>query len=491
MKRIIKDYILIIIAGMIFPFYSCNKIDLKPISSLTEADFFKTSSDLDLAVIGVYNRYQQIFPRKWTLFEMSTDNIYRSVYITVGGLEQMDLVNYQSSNDIFKNFWQDSYNGIFRANAVLKYLDVPDTYPGSLKDQLEGEAKFMRALFYFDLVRSFGGVPKVTDLLTVSEARNTVRASKEEIYNLIKTDLTSAIEKLPNYSNAAKGRASKEAAIALLGKVYIYTEEWDLADKMLSNIIDKQFGLMDHYGDLWKEQFEDNEEIIFAIKYIANQNGQRLSLDFLPYQGVEGFSGSSGGELALPSWSAMKIFSSEDKRGDATFTKLWRDPNGGNQQYVWRPFISKFISQSAQSSGLDLPVLRYADVLLLKSEACYRVNKIDSSLFFLNKVRARGFEDNSHNYAITDISTPEIFLDKLLLERNLELAYECQRRPDLIRTGRYAQVMQNVEWSFNPQTNTSQLVHIDVKPYQLLYPIPQFEIEVSGSSILEQNPGYN
>lgn len=471
------------------PFYSCNKVDLTPISSLTEANFFKTSNDLELATIGVYNKYQSILPRNWTLFEMSTDNMYRSQYITVGGLEQMDLVNYQSSNDIFKNFWQSSFNGIFRANSVLKYLDVPDDYVGTRKDQLEGEAKFMRALFYFDLVRAFGGVPEVTKLLSVEESREIPRASQKEIYDLIKEDLLSAIGKLPPYANMAKGRASQEAAIALLGKVYIYTEEWELADKTLSGVIGTRFDLIDHYADLWKEESEDNKEIIFAIKFVANQNGQRLSLDFLPYQGVEGFSGSAGGELALPSWSAMKIFLDEDKRKDATFTKYWKEP-GSNQPLVWRPFISKFISQVAQSSGLDIPVLRYADILLLKSEACYRMNKVDSSLFFLNKVRARGFENESHNYTPADISSNEAFLDKLLMERNLELAYESQRRPDLIRTGRYATVMSDVEWDYNPQTNSSQHVHIDVKPFQLLYPIPQFEIELSGGGILEQNPGY-
>jgi hypothetical protein len=347
----------------------------------------------------------------------------------------------------------------------------------------------MRALFYFDLVRAFGGVPKVTKLLSVEEARETPRSSQKEIYDLIKEDLLSAIDKLPPYANTAKGRASREAAIALLGKVYIYTEEWELADKTLSRVIGTRFDLIDHYADLWTEESEDNKEIIFALKFVANQNAQRLSLDFLPYQGVEGFSGSGGGELALPAWSAIKIFLDEDKRKDATFTRYWKEP-GSNQPLVWRPFISKFISQAAQSSGLDIPVLRYADILLLKSEACYRMNKVDSSLFFLNKVRTRGFESESHNYTLSDISGNEAFLDKLLMERNLELAYECQRRPDLIRTGRYVNVMSDVEWNYNPQTSSSQHVHIDVKPYQLLYPIPQFEIELSGGGVLEQNPGY-
>src|SRR5690606_2844773 len=144
---------------------------------------------------------------------------------------------------IFRNFWQASYNGIFRANAVLANLDNPQDYTGNIKGMLEGEARFMRALFYFDLVRGFGGVPAITDILSVSEAQATPRASIEEIYALIVNDLQAAISLLPMPEDTANGRASQGAAVALLGKVYIYLEDWANAYEYLNMVSDYNYAL--------------------------------------------------------------------------------------------------------------------------------------------------------------------------------------------------------------------------------------------------------
>lgn len=487
MKNRIKLYIVSLI--LIAPFYSCDVVDLDPISTLTEANFFKTSEDMDRAVLGVYSRYQSRKPRDWSLFEMPTDHLYMSSYRFIGGLEALNNLDFQPQNDILRNFWQATYNGIFRANSILINLDVPEDYTGNEKNQYEGEARFMRALFYFDLVRVFGGVPLVTTVLTVEETKNVGRASAEEIYNLIQEDLQAAVDLLPDRGSIASGRASKEAAMALLGKVFVYTEDWEQANSMLDGVINAGFELMSNYGDLWKEEFEDNNEVIFAMKYIANDNGHILSRDFLPYFGVEGYSSSAGGEVALPAWSAIKVFLDEDSRKDATFTLYWHSP-GSNEEDAWRPYVSKFIAQSASSSGLDLPVIRYADVLLLKAEASYRLGDMDATLNALNQVRSRAFGGESHNYTAADIADPEDFLDKLLLERQLEFAYENERWMDLVRTGRMQSVMSQVEWSYNPTTGQAQEVSLNPQPHHRLFPIPQHEIDQSEPGVIEQNPGY-
>lgn len=487
MKNRINLYIVLLI--LIAPFYSCDVVDLDPISTLTEANFFKTSEDMDRAVLGIYSRYQSRKPRDWTLFEMPTDHLYMSSYRFIGGLEALNNLDFQPQNDILRNFWQATYNGIFRANSVLINLENPEDYTDNEKSQYEGEARFMRALFYFDLVRVFGGVPLVTTVLSVEETKNVSRASADEIYNLIKEDLIAATDLLPEWSSTVSGRASKEAAMALLGKVYVYTEEWDLANNMLDQVIGAGFELLSDYGNLWKEEFEDNNEVIFAMKYIANDNGHILSRDFLPYFGVEGYSSSAGGEVALPAWSAIKVFQDEDSRKDATFTLYWHSP-GSNEEDAWRPYVSKFIAQSASSSGLDLPVIRYADVLLLKAEASYRLGNVDAALNALNQVRSRAFEGNSHNYTAADIADPEDFLDKLLLERQLEFAYENERWMDLVRTDRMIPVMSEVEWSYNPTTGEAQKVQLNPQPHHELFPIPQHEIDQSEPGVIEQNPGY-
>ena len=487
MKNRIKLYIVILI--FLSPFYSCDVVDLDPISTLTEANFYNTSDDLDRAVLGVYSRYQSRKPRDWSLFEMPTDHLYMSSYRFIGGLEALNNLDFQPQNDILRNFWQNTYNGIFRANSVLVNLDKPDDYTGNERDQYEGEARFMRALFYFDLVRVFGGVPEVTTVLTVAETQTVPRASAEEIYGLVKEDLLAAIDLLPEYANIAKGRASRSAAMALLGKVYVYTEEWEKANAILDQVIGQNFELLDEYGNLWKEEFEDNSEMIFAMKYTANDNGHILSRDFLPYFGVEGYSSSAGGEVALPAWSAIKVFLDEDSRKDATFTLYWHSPGSGEED-AWRPYVSKFIAQNASSSGLDLPVIRYADVLLLKAEASYRMGDADGALNALNQVRSRAFKGDSHNYTAADIANPEDFLDKLLLERQLEFAYENERWMDLVRTGRMQSVMAEVEWSYNPTTGDAQEVQLNPMPHHVLFPIPQHEIDQSDPGVIGQNPGY-
>src|SRR5690606_34518566 len=197
---------------------------------------------------------------------------------------------FSPENPLFSSFWQNSYNGIFRANAVLAYLDNPTDYTAGKKDQLEGEAKFMRALYYFDLVRMFGGVPPVTALLSIDEAKNTARASQEEIYGLIIQDLNDALAKLPEPSQQATGRAHKAAASALLAKVYVSLEDWTNAKTSLDAVEAYGYQLDDDFAQLWSLSNEDNEETIFAIKYTENTNGHVLSTDFLPYFGVTGIS---------------------------------------------------------------------------------------------------------------------------------------------------------------------------------------------------------
>lgn len=486
-----KKYIIAALATVALAFTACEDqvTELTPISTLTEANFYKTADDMDRAVIGVYSRYQSRLPRDWAMLEMPTDQLHMSAYRHIGGLEAMNTLDFQPQNDIFRNFWQASYNGIFRANAVLKYLDIPSDYTGSKKTQLEGEAKFMRALFYFDLVRSFGGVPKVTSILTVSESQATPRASEDEIYALIISDLTDAIDKLPLPGSIATGRATQGAAVALLGKVYIYREDWQNALTYLNKVSDYGYALESNFADLWKLTNENNEEVIFSMKYTANTNGHVMSSDFIPYFGVEGIS-PTGLETADLSWSLHKKFEDADTRKAATITEYWRAP-GSSDVPSWRPYISKFAApHSGASSGLDLPVLRFADILLLKAEALYHANQPDAALVELNKVRERAFGDASHNYQLSDISTLDLFIDKLLLERELELALENQRWFDLVRTDRFMEELAEVEWSYNDQTQTAQVVQLNPQPHHRYFPIPQHEIDQSNPGVLAQNDGY-
>ncbi|MEX0772840.1 MAG: RagB/SusD family nutrient uptake outer membrane protein [Balneolales bacterium] len=459
--------------------------NLSPESELTAPGFYQNAQDLNAAVLGVYSSYQSRLPNDWTMLEMPTDNMHRTGYHNIADLNVMNNLSWSSEANPFVGYWQQSYNGIYRANGVLANLDTPIDYAPDQKEQLEGEAKFMRALFYFDLVRAFGGVPQVTELLSVDEARGTPRSSESEIYTLILDDLEDAYELLPEPGNIASGRANKGAAVALRGKVHIFLEEWDEALTYLEMVDDYNYTLENNFADLWDLENEDNNEVIFAMKYIDGENGHRMSTNFLPYFGVPGI--GNGDEDAFPSWDLHKEYDEDDARKEATITEYYLNPEADeDDDPVWYPYISKYaVEHTSGQSGLDLPVLRYADIVLLKAEALFRTDQPGQALIELNEVRERAFGDVSHNY-----TNSNDFMDKLMHERRLELAFENERWFDLVRTGRYLTELTEVEEDYNIGTGVPVTVDLDPEEYHKYFPIPLEEIDQHGEDVLEQNDPY-
>jgi starch-binding outer membrane protein, SusD/RagB family len=460
--------------------------DLTPESSLTEANFYQTADDMERAILGVYNSYQQIYPRNWVLFEAPTDHIHKSEYDFIGGLQQVDQLGFHPDNDIFENFWQNNYNGIFRANSVLSNLDRPEDLPDADRQQIEGEARFLRALFYFDLVRAFGGVPEITSPISIEEAMSTPRASSDTIYDLIISDLEIALSNLPAKGEIESGRATTGAAAALLGQVYVYLEDYETALTYLDQVEDMGYILLENFDDIYSLENEDHDEGIFTLKYIENENGNVLPSDFIPYFGVEGFA-SLGGQIADLSWDLHQEFQEEDSRKDATITEMWRNPDSEDSEPTYRPYPSKFLvpHNGRVSSGLDVHVIRYAEVILLKAEALYYTNDEQGAVDYINMIRERGFGNSDFNYTTADIASEEDFIDVLLLERQLELALENERWPDLVRTGRFIDELSTIE------RTQSLTVDLDVESHHALFPIPQHEINETEPGVLEQNPGYN
>lgn len=473
---------------------SCQKevLDLTPPSSLTEADFYKSAKDMNGAVLGVYVRYQSRKPTDWALLELPSDNLYRTGYSTLGGTDQINNLAFTSDNPLFASFWQQSYNGIFRSNAVIANIDNPTDYAANQKEQLLGEAQFMRALFYFDLVRLYGGVPKVTTLLTIEESKSIPRATEAEIYALIVEDLTAAINNLPPKGGIVSGRANKSAAVALLAKVYVYLKDWPNAKTQLDLLETYNYQLLPDFASLWKIENEDNNEIIFAIKYTASTNGHSMSTYYLPYFGVTGVA-ASGLEAAFPTWDIIRFFETTDSRRSASIQEYWKSPGGPpTAPAVWYPYINKYaIPHTPGTSGLDLPVLRYADLVLLKAEVLYNLSQPQLALTELNRIRARAFKNANHNYTLADIASPDAFLDKLLLERRLELAFENERWYDLVRTNRFVSELTQVQTAYNPTTGVAQTVTLAPKTHYRYFPIPETEIEKSNPGVLAQNEGYN
>ncbi|SHG60624.1 Starch-binding associating with outer membrane [Fodinibius roseus] len=482
-KYSIYIVLLVLISGLT----ACHDsvTDLKPQSELTEANFYQTADDMERAVLGVYNAYQQQYPRHWVLFETPTDHVHKSEYDFIGGLLQLDQLAFHPGNDIFENFWQEKYNGIFRANKVIQSLDIPDDLPAADRQRIEGEARFLRALFYFDMVRAFGGVPEITSQVNISDARSTPRASEEAIYNLIVDDLEAALSNLPAKGEIESGRATTGAAAALLGQVHVSQGNYETALTYLNQVENMDYRLLDNFDDIYSLENEDHDEGIFTLKYIQDQNGNELPSDFIPYFGVIGYA-SLGNQIVDVDWDLHQKFQEEDSRTEATITEMWRNPDSEDSEPTYRPYISKFLvpHNGRTSSGLDLHVIRYAEVLLLKAEALYYTGDTQGAVDYINMVRERAFGNSAHNYTLADATSEEEFLDILLLERQLELALENERWPDLVRTGQ----LDKLEVIEQTQNLT---VELDVQPHLARFPIPQHEINETEEGVLEQNEGYN
>ncbi|MGE7777118.1 RagB/SusD family nutrient uptake outer membrane protein [Chitinophaga sp. NPDC101104] len=466
-------------------------LNMKPESILTTTNYFRSSSEMNKAVIGIYSNLQARRMTDYIIMDAPSDNLYMSTNTPIAGAVDLDGLTMNTENNVLGNFWESNYAGIYRANQVLLNIDKPTDYAGSAKNQFIGEAKFLRALLYFDMVRTFGGVPLVTTQISIEEARAQRRASVDEVYNLIIADLKDAVEKLPPAANMEKGRTSKGAATALLGKVYIYRKDYNNAKEVLNKAVnDFGYNLVPNFATLWDPATEDNSEVVFTMKYVESVNGQTLSTAFIPNGGVYGIV-ERGVETALPSWSLNKRFVAGDTRKAKTITDWLVTPTAPNDPPTFYPYVSKYANKHLyNTSGLDLPVIRFAEVLLLQSEALYNTGDKAGALTALNRVRERAFAGTGHNYTAGDIANANDFLDKLLLERQLELAFEGDRWYDLVRTGKYLTVMTQEERLYVPANNAAETVTLSPKAYMTVFPIPQRQVDQYNPGVMDQNEGY-
>lgn len=484
---------LLLASSLLFGSCTDELLNTIPPSSLTDINYYNDANDMEKAVLGIYAKMQSRKPNDYQLLELCSDNLYGSTNTGFAGIPEIDALAISPTNPILTAFWQESYAGIFRANAVISNIDKPKDYTVSKKNQHLGEAKFMRALFYFDLVRTFGAVPKVLTALSIDEARQYKRSATEAIYDQIIQDLNDAIEKLPLKSALSRNRASKEAALALLGKVYVAKKDWTNAETVLRQFFTSygdNYTLVADYNQLWSLENENNSEVLFSIGYTDGTNGQDLSTAFVPNGGIYNLV-SRGSEVALPSWSLHKKIQADDKRLRKTIESNYFSAVSGGQNAIYFPYASKFIvKHTALAAGLDLPILRLADIILLYAEALNENGKLGDAITQLNKIRQRAFGNQNHNYSIDQLTQKDQFVTALLDERQIELAFECERWYDLVRKGKMTAVMKVEERNYNPSSQIAQKVTLSPKDYMHLFPIPQTEIDLVGKTILEQNPGY-
>ncbi|MDG2331575.1 MAG: RagB/SusD family nutrient uptake outer membrane protein [Flavobacteriales bacterium] len=490
MKKFITPtiFITIVISGITFS--RCKKfLDVDPAYTQDAENYFNTPADYEMALTGAYDLLQACSIYSVWIGEIASDNTIaggESVNDTEG-LHQIDLMTHGGVNTELRNVFRWNYAGISRANFILENKDNIE-FTG--KDVIIAEAKFLRALYYFDLVKFFGDVPLVIDKrLGAEEAIQTPRAPSTDVYNQIESDLQDAISVLAP-TTPIIGRATKGAAQSILGKVYLYQNKFSEAATQFDAVIASgMYNLIADYADLFSVANENHSETVFDVQYSGLEGGGYGCLSCLEgyagpgFHGIRQYNGpvyGDGNSYNLPTQNLYDAFDPADPRRDLTvldidaFIAAQPSPAdityaigaGGHTGYYNNKYIKRQGEFGLPDNDLTSPVnyrmVRYADVLLMAAEAHFQTGNVGIAEGFVNEIRIRAGVS-----AIT-VST----LQDIWTERRLELACEGHRFFDLVRTNQAA-------------------IHID--GFQAnkneLFPIPQIEIDLVGGN-WTQNTGY-
>lgn len=440
--------------------------DLEPASSVTIDKVYKTASDYNVAVIGCYAKLQSQVNFYTECCEYRSDNLSLDAP-TAGTQDRYNIDHFteKPSNGILSSYWANFNNNVYRCNLLLDQIDGAN-FAETLKKQYKGEAMFIRALNYFNMYRIWGGVPATKHVVSAAEALKVARYSDEQMFDLIAGDLKEIVDNnyLPEtYSSADMGRATSGAAKALLGKVYLTFHKWTEAKDILSQLIGK-YQLVSPIAQVFNVDNKNNNEIIFAVHFNKEIEGEGHSYWYNLTNASDDTNQTS---------SLLNTFPTGDTRKDLiTYVQVEKNVRLMNKFYDTK-------SPTFKTVGNDQILLRYADVLLMYAEALneiqYDASDGSLALKYLNAVRQRA---GISNLTAKQLPTQEKFRKGILVERQREFPYEGQRWFDLVRMGFAKSVMAENG--------------VEIKDYQLLFPIPQQEIEkVDNKSILWQNPGYD
>ncbi|NMM48886.1 RagB/SusD family nutrient uptake outer membrane protein [Marinigracilibium pacificum] len=473
-----KNYIYIYLSLCLL-IMACGDDYLEPIptSAVTSAGYFTNDKELETGVLSMYDGIQGInststndnhgIQTEFYITEMRSDNTRTKS--SEGESAQFEQFNIESTNGIVLDYYRSYYNIIYRANTVLANLDAAESEETANK--FEGEARFVRAYAYFNLVRLFGDIPLVDRIIGPLETDiSFTRIATDQVYDLIISDLEFA---LANLDNTYRNRASLAATQALLAKVYLTLgTEYVKAQQLCESIINSgEFSLEPQFKDVFYN--ESNNEVIFSIGYVPDNNndsqnfssewlnavGRTSGVNYLTYEMKDALD-NMGGDRTLYSYR-------QDEKQLTQYQVVKYLPNGDPNLGI------EPTSSDPTLAGNDWIIIRYADVLLMHVEAIMAGNPETSS-----QAAISSFQLIRNRAGLTDLVS-SISKEELLDERRVELAFENHRWFDLIRFNAAQDVLSNFAAANGYSFSTTDL----------LLPIPQAEIGLS-NQLLEQNPGY-
>lgn len=476
---------------------SDNFLDREPYGSTTNEDLGFSENDLYLGLVfdtyGHLRSYDiSALPFVGITSVTSDDADKGSTPSDAPDVGQLDNFTFNADNGLINGWYSANFTGVTKANEALDFLaKAPDNDSITL---MRAESRFMRGVYYFNLVRSFGGMPIVDHKLAQDE-KAPKRSSLADTYDFIRKDLEYAAGILPGKTEAGVswyGRGTRGAAKAYLAKAYLYQKNWTEAYRLTSEIIASgDYNLSTPYDKIFTEAQENGPESVFETQ--CDQNilyGQSIGSQYAEVQGVRGALNLGWG-FNIPSQALLDAYETGDPRKEATviFRGTYIEPNEfvpadtdnpyyNKKVYPWidernkpnRDFANGYWQKG---SWIDVRLMRYADVVLMNAEAACELGNTGEAIAKLEMVRARARGNNPD--ILPKITTTDI--DKLRTaihhERRIELAMEAERYFDLVRWGEAAEVL-GAKW---------------VKGKNELFPIPQRQIDLSGG-LLSQNPGW-
>lgn len=482
--KISKIYISLLIAFMIS---SCSEefLDLKPISSATSDNFYRTADDIKNAVNGAYAGLQSggITGNSYIYGDIASDNTVAVASGSVTDQDEFDRFYIKTTNPYILGTWNDSYTVIARFNTILDKIDAV-TMDGALKARYVAEVKFLRALVYFNLVRTFGDVPLVLkSIINSDEGYSYSRNPKTEVYTQIEKDLSEAETVLPAaYTGADIGRATKGAAKALFGKVYLTEKKYAPAVAKLKEVIDLGvYTLLPNYADVFRVANKNNKESVFDVQYKSGGSGEGNPWpnSFAPQNSGNAVIAFGGDGNNQPTNDLISAYEPGDLRKDASLAVSYVNAAG---QVIPDKFVKKYfdVPVAKNDNGNNIPVIRYADVLLMYAESLNEVSfQANGDAFtYLNMIRTRA---GLAKKTATEITSQASFRLAMEQERRVEFAFEGQRWFDLVRTGRAVEVL-------NSKKDQIRIV-TPLTENNLVFPIPQSQIDINKEKI-RQNTGY-
>lgn len=499
-----KRKLILSMIGLLAFTLSCNDsiLDKENPNEFTPGSFYKNGDQIVGAVNAVYSSLQSLdlFCREYFfLHDMRGDDVASGGGQLETHRAQLLTGTHDPSNGVLMQVWRGWYRVIHQANQVIENApNATENVTDALKARVVGEAKFLRALAYFDLVVIWGGVP-LMETYAKEIGEDKPRATADQVYALIISDLEDAIQGLPvksAYNDANIGRASKEAAQNLLARVYMQRGRYDLAEPLLEAIITS--GQFDDWKDVpylenFREEREFNEESLFEVAFTEANGGSSWDASGQGTNTEVTFRGQEYGPNAwrnlIPSNSLMDEYEKVSK-GDAKDDPRYNDSfyfigdkydneTKTLENWGWKKYQKIYKAENEdQRSGINMRVMRYAEVLLNMAEVQNALNNDAAAIDYLNEVRSRpGVDMPPYPTANYPVDSPEEVFRAIVHERRVELAGEQIRNRDILR------------WRALGKLTTEPISYFSSK--HALAPIPQAEINSNALlSQSDQNPGW-